>query len=173
VFTLSLAGCPTDFPDRKIVDLGGPCRSSWECNPGNEQAAICYEGVCTLKSKVVKVREAASVKQSLATAEVPTGDTLPEGLFTRIRSAESKGGAIAQCADNEWLTGGSCSPTSAGDLLRESYPQVGADNSTRSGRWVCKVANPDVTVTAFAICATARSAIAEQAISIDAGPAAN
>jgi hypothetical protein len=126
-----------------------------------------------LESEATELRKAASAEASLASAEVPTGTTLPDGLFTRIRSAKGNGVAVAQCAKSEWLTGGSCSPMSGGELRRFSEPQVGADGSARGGRWSCETSHPDVLVTAFAICASVRAATAEQAVATDAGPAAD
>lgn len=124
--------------------------------------------MCTERKQAEAKREKKSIEQSLEPAEVPKSETLPAGLFTRIRTGKSKGRAIAACAANEWLTGGACSPAAGHDARHHSAPEPGPDGTARGGRWVCTISYADADLTASAICATVRESTAES--QPDAGP---
>lgn len=148
------------FPEPDI-EVGDACRHTQECkNPEPDAYTVCHEGICTLRSDVISEREKQTASKSLEAAPVPTGETLAEGWFTRIRMVEGKGVAVAQCGPNEWLTGGSCSPTSGGG---EITPRAGPDGSGRGGSWRCAVDSLQSRVVAHAICATQRESAAERA----------
>lgn len=173
VFAPLLAGCPPDFEDPGVVDPGGPCKFSFDCKRVDRDRYVCMEGICTLEREAIAKRELATAEASLAEASIPEGETLNAGWFTRIRSAEGKGVAVARCASNEWLTGGSCSPTGGGEPTRTSTPRPGEDGSGRGGSWRCSVGHPDARVEAHAICAAERGESAEAVVApaADAGTA--